>query len=206
MTTPDKVSLMEWINHRILGSIADPYVDDESSDGQSKDSDRAMATEALIEAKKEMLSGFRAVALQGGAFLVIIFGWTLTNVDAQRFLARTDLHRFGPLHRYGAIFSVVFIGVVLHVVLRSYRVRSQLASSRIHVLGKISSQTVDCYSIERGHILSTFALFVVLSVLLSYDVWQVEPPRGRDNVNVWIQDSVERTPSGSSEANGEATQ
>lgn len=199
MTTPDKVSLMEWINHRILGSIANPYVDTESSNGQAEDADKAMATEALIEAKKEMLSGFRAVALQGGAFMVIIFGWTLTNVHAQRFLASTDLHRFG------AMLSVIFVGVVLHVILRSYRVRSQLASYRIHVLGKISSQTVDCYSIKRDHILSTFALFFVLSVLLSYDVWQVDPPRGRDNVNVWIQDSVERTPSGRSAADGEAT-
>lgn len=200
MATPDKASLMEWIDSRILGSIASPYVDSESSNGQAEDADKAMATEALIEAKKEMLSGFRAVALQGGVFLGIIFGWTLTNQNAQRFL---DSSAF---NRVGAAFSVIFIGIALHIVLRGYRIRSQLASYRIQVIGKISSKTVDCYSIERYHILSTFVLFFVLCILLSYDVWQVEPPRGRDNVNVWIQESAEKTPPDSGTADGEAKQ
>ncbi len=119
---------------------------------------------AVCEAPKELLSGYRSIAIQTTLAFLLVMGWILTNAETQ------EIIRHSVTFTFGSIFGLIISCAAAVSIQFSYLKRSEEAfrSLRRH-FGK-DADVLKCYEIGGWQFKATMALIVLLALICIFQL------------------------------------
>lgn len=127
----------------------------------------------LCDAPKELLAGFRSVAIQSTLSFIIVIGWILTSEHTQGLITGKNL-----IFLWGTTVGLSLFGIAVVLVLKNYHERSKMAFDRLAELqgkkGESAEESIlGCYRIDWRHFLVTGGVICLLVISSIFHIWNV---------------------------------